>query len=241
MSRERDTDTLTPTRFDHTPDMPTVRQEFSGSDEATHQVDPRNWAPLRVCPECSLAWEITGEWCPSCGTAFEKSRREASTPTRVMPRRPAAEPPLSRSARRRSSGGQLRPRAEAPAPPSGPPKRAAKPKSSAGSFFKGVFVVVGLCAAMAIAFLAGQASRPTNAQIDSRIAQAVDTAKQSASRSYGRAFEKMQARAAAAAEAARKQGQAEGAATAEQQLADQQQDNQGIFDSVTACVLHGNC
>lgn len=236
MSRERDTDTFTPTRFDHTPDMPTVRQEFVGSDEETHQVDPRNWAPLRVCPECSLAWESAGDWCPSCGTAFEKSRRESSTPTRVMPRRPASEPPLTRSARRRQSSSQPRVQRAQAAPP-----QREQNKRSGGAFLRVLLTTVAIAAAMVFAFLVGQASRPSDGQVDKRISQAVDTAKQSAASSYQRAFEKMQAQAAAAAEAARKQGQAEGAASAQQQLDAQQQQNQGIFDSVTQCVLHGNC
>ncbi len=237
MTKKHDTDTLTPTRFDAAPDAPTIRQDFAGNEAQTHQLDPRTYAPLRVCPECSLAWEITGEWCPSCGTAFEKARRESSTPTRVMSqtqiarRQRATEPPLTRSARRAQSAP---PKRRAPA-------TQAPPATSGSSFFKVLFSVLAIAGAMAVAFLAGQASRPSSAQVDQRIDEAVQTAKLSAANSYERAFDQMQAKAAAAIEAAREKGLAEGRANAQQQIEAQQQDSRSIFDSVTACVLKGEC
>jgi hypothetical protein len=235
--KKHDTDTLT--RFDSAPDAPTVRQDFAGSEAETHRVEPQVFAPLRVCPECSLAWESSGEWCPSCGTAFEKAARESVTATRVMPRR-AAEPPLARGARRRSQG--QRPRGQA-SPAQRPPRREppARASSSTGSALRGVvFSVLALCAIVA-AFFVGQATRPSQADVDRSINQAVSTAKQSAASSYQKAFEKMQSQAAAAIAAARSKALAEGRADAQSQIDAQQQDSQSLFDNVTQCVLHGQC
>lgn len=216
---EKDTDTLT--RIDLTPDA------------QTHRIEPRAWAPLRVCPECSLAWEVSGEWCPSCGTAFDKQVRESSTATRVMPRR-AAEPPLSRSARRAASMP----------PAQGPPRRAAaapppadRPRSGA----KTVLTVLAVGLAVVAAFFAGQLSRPTDSEIDRSTNEAVQTARQSAAKSYRRAFDQMQQQAQTAIEAARAKGVAEGAANAQQQAQEQLDSSQGVFDRVTQCVLHGDC
>jgi hypothetical protein len=213
MARKEDTDTLT--KIDLAPDAP------------THKLEPAVFAPLRVCPECSLAWESSGEWCPSCGTAFEKSVRESSTPTRVMPRR-VSEPPLTRSARR---------------PQQGPPKRAvpAPAPAAGGGFLRNSVLAVIVTTAIAVAFFAGQATRPSQAEVDRSIEQAVNTAKQSAASSYQKAFEKMQAQAAAAIEAARDKALAEGRADAQSQLDAQQAEGRSIFDSVTQCVLHGDC
>ncbi|MBJ7353214.1 MAG: hypothetical protein JHC98_00155 [Thermoleophilaceae bacterium] len=233
MSRERDTDTLTPTRQtrrDLGPDQPTVKN-FTGDEAETHKLDPRHYAPLRVCPQCSLAWEVTGEWCPSCGTAFDKTARESVRATRVMPARsvsPArvgSQPPLTRSARRRGV---------TPPPPA---PKAAKSASSGGAG-KVVFTVLLFAAAIVVAFFIGQSTRPSQAQVDQSIDQSVQAAKQSAANSYRRAFDKMQAQAAAAIEAARDKALAEGAAKAQQ---DQQAESQSIFDKVTQCVISGDC
>ena len=235
MSRERDTDTLTPTRStrrDPLPDAPTVKS-FTGDDAQTHKLDPRAYAPLRVCPQCSLAWEVTGEWCPSCGTAFDKSARESVRATRVMPARsvsPArvgSQPPLTRSARRRGA-----------TPPPPPAAKAAAPAKSGGAG-KAIFTVVIFAAAIAVAFFVGQSTRPSQAQVDKSINQSVQAAKQSAANSYRRAFDKMQAQAAAAIEAARSKALAEGEAKAQADLETQSQNS--IFDSVTQCVVHGDC
>jgi hypothetical protein len=229
MARKHDTDTLTPvpeTEWDGLPDAPTIRQDATASEDPTHRLEPRVYAPLRVCPQCSLAWEITGDWCPSCGTAFDKTRRESSTPTRVMQHAPAAVPPRTTSAPPR--------RARAAASPAS--ERAARPRGSGGAL-RSIFTVLVICAVAVVAFLAGQATRPSSAQVDRRVNDAVSTAKQSAAASYERAFNKMQEQAAAAIERAR----AEGVASAEQQARQQADASRGILDSVTACVLHGNC
>lgn len=240
MSRERDR--TAHTRIDETPDAPTVRSEFTGSDEATHQIDPRVWAPLRVCPQCSLAWEVAGEWCPSCGTAFDKSVREKQHATRVMPHRVSetgghrkAEPPPKRSARSTRD-------AAAPAPKSvrqGPPVRR-EPKQSSGTA-RVVFTTVAVAAAIVAAFFVGQLSRPTDAQIDKSVNDAVSTARRSAAASYDKAFQKMQQRTQKAIEDARQKGIAEGQAALQAQAEAQKQDNQSIWDSVTRCVLGGDC
>ncbi|MBJ7458593.1 MAG: hypothetical protein JHD02_05340 [Thermoleophilaceae bacterium] len=232
MSRERDTDTLT--RIDMGPDAPTVKNSFTGDE--THRVDPRAYAPLRVCPQCSLAWEITGEWCPSCGTAFDKSAQ----PTRVQPAaasatRPGKSPPLNRSARRR---GITHPPVQAQ-PPRRAPQQQPQPNGSSG--FKTFATVLIFAAAIAVAFFVGQSTRASSAQVDQRVDEAVQTAKRSAASSYERAFDKMQAQAAAAIEAAREKGLAEGKANAQAQIEAQQQQSQSIFDGVTNCVLRGDC
>lgn len=229
MSRERDTDTLT--RIDLGPDAPTVKNS-TGDDAETHKLDPRAYAPLRVCPQCSLAWEVTGKWCPSCGTAFDKTARESVRATRVMPARsvspaPArAQPPLTRSARRRGA-----------VPP--PPAPTAAASARSGGAGKVIFTVMLFAAAIAVAFFVGQSTRPSEAQVDKSINQSVQAAKQSAVESYGRAFKKMQAQAAAAIEAARAKALAEGEAKAQADRDTQSQNS--IFNSVTECVLHGNC
>jgi hypothetical protein len=236
MARHNDTDTLT--RFDTAPDAPTRKNDFAGDDAETHRLDPRVYAPLRVCPECSLAWETSNKWCPSCGTAFERSVRESSTPTRVMPARPAAsEPPRKRSARRQTA--QSQPRGQG-----SPPQRQA-PAKTGGSAGKNTLFAVLLVAAMIGAFFVGQSTRPSQASVDKSITEAVNTAKQSAVASYQDAFDKMQQQAADAIKDARAKGRAEGQANAQAeaqaQIDEQAQSGQSTFDKVTACVLHGEC
>lgn len=231
MSRERDTDTLT--RIDSLPDAQTVKS-FTGDDAETHKIDPRAYAPLRVCPECSLAWEVTGEWCPSCGTAFDKSARESVRATRVMPARSVSparvgtQPPLSRSARKRGV-----------TPPPAPPKQARQ--SQSGGAGKLVATVLVFALAITAAFFIGQSTRPSQAQVDQSINTAVDSAKRSAAESYSRAFDTLQKRAAEAVKDARAKALAEGEAKAQQFQADRQADDQSFFDGVTACVLRGEC
>jgi hypothetical protein len=231
MSRERDTDTLT--RIDLGPDQPTVKN-FAGDEAETHRLDPRHYAPLRVCPECSLAWEITGEWCPSCGTAFDKSARESVRATRVMPARPVSparvgsQPPLSRSARKRGVK---------PPPPA--PKAAAPAKSgSAGKYF---LIAVAFVAAVAIAFLAGQATRLSADQVDQRTAEAAQTARQSAANSYSRAFEKLQAQYEKARQAAVERARAEGLADAQVQQQASEQAGSSVIDKIGRCIVDLQC
>jgi hypothetical protein len=234
MSRRRDTDTLTPTRRtrrDPLPDAQTVKS-FTGDEAETHKIDPRAFAPLRVCPQCSLAWEIAGEWCPSCGTAFDKSAREQSSATRVMPARQlsarsqSGQPPLPRSARRRAAS-----------PPTAPPTRSAK----SGGAGKIVLMILLVAGAATLAFFAGQATRPSEAQNDKNISSAVQAARQSAANSYARAFAKFKKQTADAIAAARRKALAEGQAKAQADQLAQQRDQQSIFDSVTGCVLRGQC
>jgi hypothetical protein len=206
MAKKHDTDTQT--RIDPAPDAPTLRQDFAGGAGAGHRLEPRAYSPLRVCPQCSLAWETSGRWCPSCGAAFE---RENDGGTRVATSRPGG-PPLRR-----------------------------QPRTTGTAFGRALLLAAAALIALSAAFFAGQASRPSQAQVDRSIEQAVNTAKQSAAASYRKAFDQMQAEAAAAIEAARKKGVAEGQASVEQQLEAQQQEGRSIFDSVTACVLDGDC
>jgi len=236
MSRERDTDTLTPTPSTHRdslPDAQTVKS-FTGDDAETHKIDPRAYAPLRVCPECSLAWEIAGQWCPSCGTAFDKSARESVRATRVMPARSVSptrvgsQPSLTRSARKRGV-----------TPPPAPPKQTNAPQS--GGAGKLVATVLIFALAITAAFFIGQSTRPSQAQVDQSIDQAVQAAKQSAVNSYERAFAKLRDEAAAAVETARSKALAEGEAKAQANALKAESESQSIFDSVTNCVLRGEC
>lgn len=206
MAKKRDTDTLT--RIDPTPDAPTLRQDFAGGAGATHRLEPRAYPPLRVCPQCSLAWETSGRWCPSCGTAFE---RGSATTTRAVSRRPG-EPPLRH-----------------------------RPQTSGRSLGRALLLVAAMIVALTVAFFAGQATRPSQSQVDRSIEQAVATARQSAAASYQKAFDKMQAQTALAIEAARRKGLAEGQADAREQIEAQQQEGRSLFDSVTDCVLRGEC
>lgn len=232
MSRERDTDTLT--RIDLGPDAPTVKQTFTDPDAETHRLDPRAYAPLRVCPECSLAWEVTGEWCPSCGTAFDKSARERVSATRVMPQRPVSparvgsQPPLTRSARKRGV-----------TPPPTPPKQARAQQS--GGAGKLIATVLIFALAITAAFFIGQSTRPSQAQVDQSIETAVASAKQSAVESFNRAFETLQERSAEAIKEARSKALAEGEAKAQQQRDALAAEDRSFFDGVAECVLRGNC
>lgn len=231
MSRDRDTDTLT--RIDLGPDAPTIKN-FTGDDAETHKIDPRAYAPLRVCSECSLAWEITGEWCPSCGTAFDKSARESVRATRVMPARsvsPArvgSQPPLTRSARKRGV-----------TPPPAPPRQTSAPQSGGAGKLVATMLVFAL--AVTAAFFIGQSTRPSQAQVDQSIDTAVASAKQSAVESFNRAFETLQQRSAEAIKDARSKALAEGEAKAQQQQDTLQAEDRSFFDGVAECVLRGKC
>jgi hypothetical protein len=228
--RDKDTDTLT--RIDAAPDAPTIKS-FTGDEAETHKLDPRPYAPMRVCPQCSLAWEVTGEWCPSCGTAFNK----ASRATRVQP---AAQVARRNQPSRRDSS--RRPAAQRGAPV----RQAPAPREKSGGAGKIIFTVLLFVAAIAVAFLVGQSTRPSSAEVDRSTAEAVQTARESAVNSYSRAFKKIQTEAAAAIEAAqrraRAQGRAQGLAQGEANAqALQEQDSQSIFDRVTKCVTTGSC
>lgn len=96
-------------------------------------------------------------------------------------------------------------------------------------------VIVALL--MVVAFLGGQATRKSQAEIDRSIDQAVATARQSAVNSYRQAFDKLQAEAAAAVEAARKKGLADGRAESDARA----EERRSVFDRVTDCVLRGQC
>ena len=122
-----------------------------------------------------------------------------------------------------------------------PPSRNSAQSQNSGGAGKIIFTVVLFVAAIAVAFLVGQSTRPSAAEVDRNTNQAVKTARESAAASYGRAFNQLQAKAAAALavaqKKAREQGLAEGQAAAQQS----QQESKSIFDKVTGCVLSGNC
>lgn len=244
--KKHDTDTLErltavdATRLDQAPDDETVLADFGGSEDATHRLDPRVWSPLKVCPQCSLAWESDGEWCPSCGTAFDRSKERVQA-TRVMPAerqaaraRRAAEPPLSRSGRRNPSAAQRAPRA------SGPPKRQATPppSTSVGASIAKAFMIFALFAvAVTGAFYVGQQSRPSQAEVDQSVSEATDTARQSAVESLKRLQAEFEEKRAAAVAKAREEGR--NAAQAEAQATEEASGS--LIDKIGQCIVNLNC
>jgi flagellar biosynthesis/type III secretory pathway protein FliH len=121
-------------------------------------------------------------------------------------------------------------------------RQPAEPREKSSGAGKIIFTVLLFVAAIAVAFLVGQSTRPSSAEVDRNTSQAVQTARQSAANSYRRAFEKIQAEAAAAVEAAQKKARAQGLAEGEANAQSlQQEDSQSIFDKVTGCVVNGNC
>jgi hypothetical protein len=233
---DEDTDTLT--RIDDIADAETIKAHAADPDAETHQLDPRVWSPLRVCPQCSLAWEVNGDWCPSCGTAFDKTLREAAAqPTRVMPRQPRprrGEAMTAAEARRRSAGEPPLKRSARRGTPPPPP-----PPSSNGfaGVAKLVAVILLVGAVAAIAFTAGQQSRPSQAEVDGRITQATNTARASAVASLNRLKAEFERRRDAAVKKARAQGIADAQA---QNEADQQASD-SVIDKIGRCLVDLNC
>lgn len=222
--KDRDTDTLT--RIDPTPDAPTIRQEADSGIERTHKLEPRVFSPLRVCPECSFAWETEAEWCPSCGTPFNAklrtrpARRTAARQTQRQPTPRAVAPP------RRRDGAGRRPVAE-PAPQS----------SGTGKVIATTILIVALVVA---AFFAGQQTRASKEEVDRSVAEAVQNTKESAVASFEREFndqrDRLQAefneRVKNAEAKAREQGRNQGQAEA------QGKQGEGTLDKLERCLTN---
>lgn len=242
-----DTDTLT--LIDEIADAATIKQHAIDPDAPTHRLEARVIAPLRVCPACSRAWEVTGEWCPSCGTAFDVSANDAATmvsdnATRVMPgrtgQRDAVRAPRSRGQARvsnrqsttgkpavanRRAGGDHRP----------PHAASIDGRDGAGGGFKIVATIIAFTLALAFAFVLGQETRASKDEVDQRISEAVQQTKDSAKASFEREFEQQRDRLQAefnqrvkAAEAkAREQGRADAQA---------QNEGGGVVDTLERCL-----
>jgi hypothetical protein len=223
------------TRIDSTPDAKT-RVDRSATaetvlesiaDAETHKLDPRVYAPLRVCPQCSLAWETESDWCASCGTAFDARDRESVT--RVRPGR-TGERPAARNARARRAAPNStrntgeRAAAHQPARRTQPArgKSVAAPRRRSIGSFVGVLALFLLIPVAALAFIAGQNTRPTKAEVNDQIATATAQTKQAARASFQRNFERqrerLQTQFEKAAAAAQKQGYEQGKANAEANL-----------------------
>ncbi|MGH2906227.1 MAG: hypothetical protein ACRDKI_05595 [Solirubrobacterales bacterium] len=215
------------TRIDSSPDNPTIKDV--AADAETHQLDPRYWAPLLVCPQCSLAWETDAGWCPSCGTAFERAATESSPPRRARSRTSGAANRGNRSSSTTRNTGE-RAAAHPPAP-----RRAGK--AGRGSRGLAIAACLLLVPAAALGFLAGQQSRPSQAEVDRQTAKAVDQAKLSAFHSFQRNFAKQRAKLQAEVErraaAAAAQGFAQGKANAEQEAQQQAGD---FTDNIKQCI-----
>lgn len=222
--KDRDTDTLT--RIDPTPDAPTIRQDAGADTERTHKIEPRVFSPLRVCPECSFAWETEAEWCPSCGTAFNAklrsrpARRTAVRQTQRQPTPRAVAPP-----RRRDGAGRRSPAEPAPQ------------NSGAGKVVATTVLIVALVVA---AFFAGQQTRASKEEVDRSVAEAVQNTKESAVASFEREFNEQRDRLQTEfnervknAEAkAREQGRSQGQAEV------QGQQGEGTLDRLERCLAN---
>jgi uncharacterized membrane protein YvbJ len=177
---------------------------------------------LRVCPQCSLAWETDAEWCASCGTAFDARDRESVT--RVRPGRTGERAAARNPRSRRAPAAQTRKtgeRAAAHAPigrTSKPRAKAAKaPRRRSGGWAFAMVVI----AMVPVAFLLGQQTRPSKAQVDQTIKQAVElntrSAEASAQRTLQRQKHRLQVEFNARVKAAEAQAYSEGKANAEAQ------------------------
>lgn len=189
------------TLLESSADAATIKQFAVDPNAETHKLDPRIYAPLRVCPQCSLAWETEAEWCVSCGTAFDARDRESAT--RVRPGR-TGERPAARNARaRRAATSSPRNTEERAAVHQAPrrkqPVRSAAPaaRRSAGSFFGWLALFLLIPIAM-LAFIAGQNTRPTKAEVNNEIKTAVDQNTRSAIASAQRELQRQKNRLQAA-------------------------------------------
>jgi hypothetical protein len=226
------------TRIDTQPDAVTVKQTLDGHDADTHKLDPRVYAPLRVCPQCSLAWETESDWCASCGTAFDARDRESATRVRPgrtgerpAPRNRGTAPSATRNTGERAAAHQAprrkqQPRASAPAPR----------RRSAGSFFGWLALFLLIPIAM-LAFVAGQNTRPSKAEVNHEIKTAVDqntrSAVASAQRELQRQKKRLQAEFNDRVEKAESRAFAEGKSNAEAQ-----QPQGGLTDDLKRCLAN---
>lgn len=219
--KDHDTDTLT--RIDPAPDAPTIRQDAGAETERTHRLEPRVFSPLRVCPECSFAWETKADWCPSCGTAFNAKLRTGSARTAVRPTVRRGAPKAVAPPRRRDGAGN-----KPPAPP-------APQGSGAGKVIATTLLIVVVVVA---AFLIGQQTRASKEEVDRSVAEAVQNTKESAVASFEREFNEQRdrlqkefnERVKKAEAKAREQGRAQGQAEA------QGQQSEGTLDKLERCL-----
>ncbi len=226
----------------------TDHQNFDDRDAETHKLDPRVWAPLRVCPQCSLAWESTGSWCPSCGTAFDLRERETrvnaeQNVTRVMPGRTgeqasARTPRPRRGTQSQAGRGNTAERRVAHGHGGRGNATASNQVASGGrsnGALKLIATIVAFSLAIVLAFAIGQETRASKEEVDAQIAEAVEQTKSSAVASFRRSFEEQRdrlqtefnQRVKAAEESARQQGRAD---------AEAQNSGGGVVDRLEKCL-----
>lgn len=206
------------------PDAETIKAHAADpgteQDGSTHKIDPRHWAPLRVCPQCSLAWETDADWCASCGTAFdvrERSGRGSQNTTVRIPRTRRATAGTTRNTGERAA-------AHPPSRRGAPPRRASRsaaPRGRSNAWFAVVALLIAIPFS-ALAFVAGQQTRASSEEVNQQIEQAVQQTKDSAVNSFKRNFERQRDRLQSEFEtrvkAAEQQAYAEGKSNAEAQL-----------------------
>lgn len=235
--RPHDPDTDTLTLVDEIADRETIKQFAVDPDAPTHRLEPRVFAPLRVCPACSRAWEVTGDWCPSCGTAFDVD----DSPTVRTPRvRATVVRPGRTGEVRAARRGSAAPRVNA-AGSSGNGRSggrasttAATPEKSGGGALKVVATVLAFSLAIVFAFVLGQETRASKEEVDQRIEEAVQQTKDSAVASFQREFEQQRDRLQAEFNERVKTAEAQ---AREQGRADAEADGPGgVLDNVERCL-----
>jgi hypothetical protein len=185
------------TVLDAVADRATIKQHAVDPDAETHKLDPRFWAPLRVCPQCSLAWETDADWCASCGTAFDARDREteisasAAEPTRVRPGRTGERSAARRPRARRAAPSTTRNTGERAAAHAPSTRNAApQPRPSRKVRSGGWALAIVLLAIIPLAFVLGQSTRQSHAEVNAQIDQAVKTNTQSALASAQRSLQR---------------------------------------------------
>lgn len=236
--RPHDPDTDTLTLVDDIADRETVKRFAIDPDAPTHRMEPRVFAPLRVCPSCSRAWEVTGDWCPSCGTSFDVDDQPTvrSPRTRATVVKPGRTGEV-RAARRSSSSTGPKVAAKdvrGPGGRGGAPVANGRAEKSGGGATKVIATIVAFSLAVAFAFVLGQETRASKEEVDQRIEEAVQQTKDSAVASFQREFEQQRdrlqtefnERVKAAEAKAREQGRADAEVNQEG----------GVIDSLERCL-----
>ncbi|MFY9487665.1 MAG: hypothetical protein WAP35_03070 [Solirubrobacterales bacterium] len=143
-----------------------TRSDHPAVERRHHETPDRKIGPLRVCPECSLAWEVDAQWCPGCGTRF--SDRPAAA---------AAEPSRQSARTSRAAGSTTATATTATATTATAATATATTATGrAEQWHQDRRVRVVLAATLPIvaaAFLLGMLVRPSDSAVNDRIAEAV--------------------------------------------------------------------
>ena len=193
------------------------------SEAETHKLDPRYLAPLRVCPQCSLAWETDAEWCASCGTAFDARERQRD-------RNPRSRRRVAAAGTTRNTGERAA--AHAPAGRNSQPRAAVPTQTRRG----GWALAVILLAIIPLAFLLGQQTRASKSEVNAKIEQALDlnrrSAYESAQRTLQRQRNRLQAEFNRRVRTAEQKAYADGTANA------QAQQRNSLTDDLKRCIAN---